>query len=108
MIIGCKLSEQRKKRTGIEDDYLDMTVVEETDSAWFGRRAVPCIVTNRLNHRLGLRMAELNSRVLKDTEESLDSKDCQSVAGRNFSCVSSLVNFLDLKQAPDESQTYGN
>lgn len=76
MIIGCKFSEQRKKRTGIEDDYLDITIVKETDPVWFGRRAVPCIVTNQLNHRVELRIIELNSRVLKDTKELPDSKDC--------------------------------
>jgi hypothetical protein len=37
IMIGCQFSGTRKERTGIEDDYLDMTLVDDIKSAWFGR-----------------------------------------------------------------------
>ena len=66
IMIGCQFSGTRKERTGVEDDYLDMTLVEDTKSAWYGRTPVPRMVTNQLNHWLELRMAELDREILKE------------------------------------------
>jgi hypothetical protein len=44
IMAGCKFSGTRKERTGIEDDYLDMTRVEDRVSAWFGHVPVPRMV----------------------------------------------------------------
>lgn len=75
MMMGWQFSGKRKERTGVEDDYLGMPIVEEKNSAWFGRRAVPRMVTNQLNHKLELMMAELDSKILKDVEDLLESAE---------------------------------
>jgi hypothetical protein len=75
IMIGCQFSGTRKKRTGIEDDYLDMTLVDDIKSAWFGRTPVPRMVINQLNHRFELRMAELDREVLKELANILESRD---------------------------------
>jgi hypothetical protein len=74
-MIGCQFSGTKKERTGVEDDYLDMTLVEDIKSAWFGRTPVPRMVTNQLNHRLELRMAELDREVLKELAKILESRE---------------------------------
>jgi hypothetical protein len=74
-MIGPQFSGTRKERTGIEDDYLDMTRVEDRNSAWFGRTPVPRIVINQLNHRLELRMAELDSKILEEVSDMLESRE---------------------------------
>jgi hypothetical protein len=74
MMIGWQFSGKRKKRTGVEDDYLGMAKVENIDSAWFDRIPVPRMVTNQLNHRLELRMAELDSKILQDADGMLQTR----------------------------------
>ena len=66
MTRGRKFSGKRKIRTGIEDDYLYINIVEDTNSAWFGRIFVPRMVTNLLNHSLELGMKELDIKILKN------------------------------------------
>jgi hypothetical protein len=46
IMIRCQFSRIRKERTGVEDDYLDMTIVDDIKSAWFGRILVPRMVIN--------------------------------------------------------------
>ncbi len=75
MMIGWQFSGKRKKRTGIEDDYLEMAKVDNRDSAWFDRIPVPRMVTNQLNHRLELRMAELDSKILQDANGMLQTRE---------------------------------
>jgi hypothetical protein len=74
MMKGCQFSGQRKKRTGLDDDYLGMARIEDIDSAWFGCIPIPRMVTNQVNHRLELRMKELDSEILKDADDLLQTK----------------------------------
>lgn len=90
MMIGWRFSGKRKSRTGIEDDYLGMAKVENRDSAWFGRIPVPRMVTNQLDHRLELRMAELDSKILKDADNMLKAR------GHHMWVVGTLAIFLVL------------
>lgn len=75
IMIGCQFSGTRKERTGVEDDYLDMDVVEDVKSAWFRRRPVPRMITNQLTHRLELRIAELDRQILKEVSGILERRE---------------------------------
>ena len=75
MLKGCQFSRIRKERTGIEDDYLDMTRVGDRASAWFGHIPVPRMVTNQINHGFELRMAELNSKILEEVLDILETRE---------------------------------
>jgi hypothetical protein len=74
MMKGCQFSGKRKKRTGLDDDYLGMAKIEDTDSAWFGCIPIPRMVANQVNHRLELRMKEIDSEILKDADDLLQTK----------------------------------
>ena len=72
---GPQFSGTRKERTGVDDDYLDMTKVEDRDSAWFGCTPVPRMITNQINHRLELRIGELDSEILKEVAKLLERRE---------------------------------
>jgi hypothetical protein len=75
IMIGWQFSGTRKERTGIEDDYLDMTAVKDIKSAWFGRTPVPRMITNQLTHRLELRMAVLDCQILEEVSNILECRE---------------------------------
>jgi len=90
MLKGCQFSGTRKERTGIEDDYLDMTRVEDRNSAWFGDIPVPRMVANQVNHRLELRMAELDSEIMEEVVDILETGE------RHMWLIGILASFLVL------------
>ena len=78
MMKGCHFSRRRKERTGIDDDYLGMSEVEDNFSAWFGCIPVPRMVTNQINHQLELRIQSLDSQIMKDVHRRLREKSYRS------------------------------
>jgi hypothetical protein len=120
MMKGCQFSRKRKKRTGLDNDYLGMAKIEDTDSAWFGCIPIPRMVANQVNHRLELRMKELDSEILKHADDLLQTKKQHAWvvgtlalflvlhireldAGRNifWKRYKDPVGFFDLRKAQD-------
>ncbi|KFZ23193.1 hypothetical protein V502_02323 [Pseudogymnoascus sp. VKM F-4520 (FW-2644)] len=51
------------------EESLGMSTVEDKTSPLFGRKPVPRMVVNQLNHQLELRMAELDDKILRGIDE---------------------------------------
>lgn len=56
------------------DESLGMATVEERNSAWYGTKPVPRMITNQLCHILELNMIKLDRKISKGIQDQIEKR----------------------------------
>ena len=70
------------------EETLEMTIVTDRSSSWYGNIPVPRMVQNQLGHLLELNMIELDARILRAVHDLLGKRS------RQMWVVGTLAMFL--------------
>ena len=54
------------------NESLGIVTIKEKESVFYGFKHVPCMLWDQLNHTLDLKMMELDTEILKDTQRILE------------------------------------